>query len=349
MRASALTIGSAETADGTGIQGSMTANFTMGAGILRAESMTIGRIAGAGSIAGAFGTTGMFTLNHPAGVVEIGNLVLGENSITASGTSAKSVSGTFALTSGTLKAATIQRGVQTGNATTITTRLNWTTGKIQNLDALNLTILDVPITLLTNGTHEFRATSLQNIRIAGSSTISGTGFGIQKTGPGVLTIATSSVNSYTGSTAIYDGTLELDSTNLATPTNLLSSSSGLQLGGGTLSVIGKPASSTSQTFSGLQVLAGDSAIKVVNDVVPGSTAVLKLGSITRAVRRRYSGLRASRGNAIDIQRYHDDFDHPDVIQRHPRRLGDHRERLGDGRFHQHRRLLRIHESCRFER
>ena len=112
-----------------------------------------------------------------------------------------------------------------------------------------------------------------------SAVISGAGFGFTKTGAGTLTLNSSAANTYTGPTSVTGGTLTLDFANLATPTNLISSSSALSLGSGTLSVLGKSAGATSQTFAGTTFNAGADTIIINRN--GGTSATLALGAITR--------------------------------------------------------------------
>ena len=69
--------------------------------------------------------------------------------------------------------------------------------------------------------------------------------------------------------------------NLASPTNLINSTSGLVLAGGSLSVIANPSGSTSQTFSGTTLNAGAAGIGVNSN--GGGGVTLALGAIARSV------------------------------------------------------------------
>jgi autotransporter-associated beta strand protein len=72
--------------------------------------------------------------------------------------------------------------------------------------------------------------------------------GLTKSGQGTWTINPSTAELYTGATTVNGGTLVLDSSNLATPINLLAPTSTVLLGGGNLSLLAKSTGSTSQTF-----------------------------------------------------------------------------------------------------
>ncbi len=102
---------------------------------------------------------------------------------------------------------------------------------------------------------------------------------LTKNGAGSWTLNPSSVELYTGATTVSGGTLTLDFSNLATPTNLVNSASALTLGGGTLNLNGQNGATTAQTFAGLTVTAGAAALTVTQN---SATAVnVTLAAITR--------------------------------------------------------------------
>ena len=68
-----------------------------------------------------------------------------------------------------------------------------------------------------------------------------------------MTLDGAAVNTYTGATTVNGGTLLLDFSNLSTPTNLITSASGLTMGGGTLAINGNSANNTAQTVASLTV------------------------------------------------------------------------------------------------
>jgi autotransporter-associated beta strand protein len=111
--------------------------------------------------------------------------------------------------------------------------------------------------------------------------ISGTG-SLTQNGLGTLTLNNSSVDSYTGDTIVNAGTLKLDFANLSTPTNLINLGSGLTLGGGTLTVKGKASATSAQTFNGLTLSAGASAL-TRDTSAASSTVNATLGAITRNI------------------------------------------------------------------
>ncbi len=89
----------------------------------------------------------------------------------------------------------------------------------------------------------------------------------------------SGLNTYTGVTSINAGTLNLNYTTNAT--NVVSSSSGLVLGGGTLNITPNTSSNTSQTFASVGLAAGTSSALVVNSSGTHSTTV-SLGQIAQS-------------------------------------------------------------------
>jgi fibronectin-binding autotransporter adhesin len=119
--------------------------------------------------------------------------------------------------------------------------------------------------------------------------ISGTGFGITKTGLGELVLSGS--ESYTGTTTLAvsgnsttygTGTLALDFSQATSPnTNIISSSSALAASGGTLILKGGSSTANSQTFASLSV-AGHAftSIQLLNN---GQNLALNVGAITRAI------------------------------------------------------------------
>ncbi|WP_395718373.1 beta strand repeat-containing protein [Prosthecobacter sp.] len=112
--------------------------------------------------------------------------------------------------------------------------------------------------------------------------ISGGTGAIIKTGTGTQTLT--GTNTYTGSTRINLGTLALDFSGATAPaTNIISSSSGLNLAGGTLSLIGKASTTNSQTFASTTLTAGNASALSLTANVTANPLLLNMGAITRNV------------------------------------------------------------------
>gem|GEM_PF-1040287 len=88
-------------------------------------------------------------------------------------------------------------------------------------------------------------------------------------------------NTYTGTTAVNGGTLVLDFANATPASNIVSSTSVLSLGGGTLNVTGKASTTNLQTFASTTLAAGGSAVTISNDPTANPVQV-DLKTITRA-------------------------------------------------------------------
>jgi len=146
-------------------------------------------------------------------------------------------------------------------------------------NAVNTETLNFPIALSASRT--VNVTSGGNLTIGG--VISGTGFGITNVGPGTLDFNGSSPNAYTGSTVLNNGTLYEDFSNLGATANLISGSSALILGGGTLEINGNAANASSQTVNGTTSNPGYNQISAwpnggnMSDPLP----TLNLGGLTQ--------------------------------------------------------------------
>ncbi len=109
--------------------------------------------------------------------------------------------------------------------------------------------------------------------------ISGATFGTTIAGPGTTTFT--AANTYTGTTVISSGTLQLDYSAAGAPaSNILSTSAVMQLNGGTLSIKGVSGGTSSQTFNGTTFNTNKAnAFRITQN---GATAVnIALGGITR--------------------------------------------------------------------
>jgi fibronectin-binding autotransporter adhesin len=103
--------------------------------------------------------------------------------------------------------------------------------------------------------------------------------GLTKAGAGTLTLSGSAVNTVTGGLTVNGGTLALNLTNLAAPTDIIGSGNALTLGGGgTLQTLGKTAAVTSQTFSGTTANSGANTVRVSQNASTSNT--LNLGTVS---------------------------------------------------------------------
>ena len=107
--------------------------------------------------------------------------------------------------------------------------------------------------------------------------ISGAG-NVAQNGTGTTTFAPSATMGYTGQTQVNRGTLALDFANMATPTNLINATSVLNLGGGTLSLLGKNSGTTAQTFASTTFSAGRSVVSPNTN--GGTSTTVTLGALT---------------------------------------------------------------------
>ena len=188
-------------------QGEQVGTFTMERGVLDVGTLIIGDLSGtAGSSTATYGAYGTFNLGHENGLVKAGDVILANNTGSASG-GTRNVSGTFNLSAGALEASTISRGLQDGTASSVTPNFNFSGGTVRNLAGGDLTISEVPVNLTGSGTRVFEATAGQTITIASDAVINGTG-GFAKQGEGKLLL--SAANTYTGATTVNAGTLAVD-------------------------------------------------------------------------------------------------------------------------------------------
>ena len=107
------------------------------------------------------------------------------------------------------------------------------------------------------------ATHSLNVSPGGALTVGGvisSSFGVNVNGGGAVTFTNN--NLYTGTTAVTRGTLLLDFNAGGAANNILSSSSALSLGGGTLQVRGNPSPASSQTVNGTTLAFGASLVSV---------------------------------------------------------------------------------------
>ncbi|UXN58146.1 autotransporter-associated beta strand repeat-containing protein [Phyllobacterium zundukense] len=230
-------------------------------------------------------------LSFVAGGVDtltLGGAYAGTNSlngvISGSGGLASSGSGTWVLSGANTRSGTITMNggtLRAGNASAFGT----TTGLTINSGTLDLNGFNMSTATLegTGGTLALGSGNLTLNAASGSKTFAGsiTGSGgLTKLGASTLTLTGQST--YTGATAIGGGsTLALNfATTAGGPTsNLLSSSSALNMGGGTLNIVGAAGEADSQTFNGLNVTSGNNRMN--STAGAGGTMTVNLGAVTR--------------------------------------------------------------------
>ncbi|PSJ63205.1 autotransporter outer membrane beta-barrel domain-containing protein [Mesorhizobium soli] len=213
---------------------------------------------------------GSFTgTNTVSGVISGNGGLVSNGSGTWLLTGANTYTGTVRVDSGTLVA---------GNAQAFSTP----NGAIVNGGKLDLNGFDTTFTSLS-GTGGSVALNDATITVNGSTnssyggSITGSG-DLLKRGTGTLTL--SGANTYTGSTTINGGAVVLDFSASGAPTSdILSSASTLNMVGGVLTVTGAAGKANTQTFSGVNVAAGNNRIGATSGT--GGSLTLNLGAINR--------------------------------------------------------------------
>jgi autotransporter-associated beta strand protein len=248
--------------------------FAMGGGTLDATNIYIGQnLAGFTTSGTTSTTTGTFTVS--AGTVKVSNLYLADQQVSAT----DPITATFNLNSGaTLQATFIGNGTGTGTGGATRT-FNWSNGTIQNYRAnatlgeteTNLTIGAGPTwNLASTGTHAFDIdtgyTGTVNATLA-DATSGGT---LVKIGGGSLSLT--AANSYTGSTTINSGALQVDGS--------LASGSAVTVGGSSAS--GTPFLTGKGTVNGTVSLAsaGGGAAGNISPGTVGGIGKLTTGAET---------------------------------------------------------------------
>jgi autotransporter-associated beta strand protein len=151
-----------------------------------------------------------------------------------------------------------------------------TTGGIVDYSANPETI---NLAIILNGTHSINATNGAIMTLDG--VLSGSSDGITKTGGGTVSLNGSAVNTYTGTTTVNAGLLLENFSNLGATANLISSSSALAFGGGTLQIEGNASSASSQSFASTTLNAGASTVSVAPSSGSANPTVA-LGGFTTA-------------------------------------------------------------------
>lgn len=154
--------------------------------------------------------------------------------------------------------------------------------------ALNLTSPDTPAYGTPNQPRALTLAGTNTDDNTLSALIANNGTGattLVKVGQGTWVLNGSTANTSTGPTDVNGGTLALDFENLATPTNLMLTTSALRFGGGTLELRGKDGDASSQAFgnptfnsqagSGISITGGSGSTM---DLTLGNTWTRNVGS-----------------------------------------------------------------------
>lgn len=287
-------ISSAITIQGNGGSAAFTANATSGTSLLSIANVSGVSTAGNtttvnlnGSNTATGNVAGLLTNGTSGGKLAVVKSGAGTWSLGLANT-LNTFTGGITINAGTLRAANVSGGQAFGSANAIT--LANTTGTTLDLSVLNAN-QTIAIGSLAGGgttggdvtlaTSSILTLGLDNTNTSYAGKISGgTGSSITKTGTGTQTLT--GANTYTGNTRINLGTLALDFTGATAPaTNIISSSSALNLAGGTLNLIGKASTTNSQTFASTTLTAGNASALRLTANVTANPLLLNLGSITR--------------------------------------------------------------------
>ncbi|MGO4322607.1 autotransporter-associated beta strand repeat-containing protein [Pseudomonas sp. KB_12] len=205
-------------------------------------------------------------------------VISGTGGLAKSDASTWVVSGANTYTgSTTVNGGTLRAGSTTAFGATSGVAVN--SGGTLDLNDLNITVRSLAG---TGGTVDLGSGTLTLNDAAGISTayagnVTGSG-GLVKTGASTQTLT--GTNTYTGATTINGGTLRLDYGAATAPTsNIISSASTLNMGGGVLNAIGAAGEANTQTFNGLSVTGGNNTIGATSGT--GGSMALNLGAITR--------------------------------------------------------------------
>ena len=254
-----------------------------GASTDRAFSFSNGTLSNDGS--GALTLTG--AVSAPAGLTLGGSYTASDNTvsgvISGAGTLSSDGAGTWVLTGANTRsgAVTVQNGtLRAGSAQALGT----VTGVTVNAGTLDLNNFSLTARSLTGtgGTLSLGSATLTLSNTSGTTSyagsITGSG-GLTKLGLSTQTLT--GANTYTGPTTIGGGsTLNLSFAPTTGPTsNIISSSSTLNLAGGNLTVTGGANEANTQTFAGVNITGGTNNISATS--ATGGSATLNLGAINR--------------------------------------------------------------------
>ncbi|MBZ9767076.1 autotransporter-associated beta strand repeat-containing protein [Mesorhizobium sp. CA6] len=210
-----------------------------------------------------------------AGTSTLSGVISGAGNLTMNGAGTWVVSGSNTFTGTT----TVQSGTLTAGSSAAFGPSN---PLVVNGGTLNLGGFDMTARSLagTGGTMDLGSNNLTLNGTSGSTAYAGviTGAGgLTKLGASTQTLT--GANTYSGATTIGGGTLALDFTAPGAPTNnIISASSALNMNGGTLTVKGGTGAN-SQSFSGLNVTAGNN--RIIGTAGAGGALTVNLGAVSR--------------------------------------------------------------------
>jgi len=142
-------------------------------------------------------------------------------------------------------------------------------GSVVNLNGFDLT-------LTGSGSSQFAGVINGGIGSLGTLGVAG----IIKTGSGTFTLQANNSGNYSGKTIVRGGVLQLNFNALTTaPSSMINTGSTLELGGGTLDIVGKSATTNTQQFNGLNLLPG--ASRTTRTLNTATALTLNLGPIAR--------------------------------------------------------------------
>ena len=181
--------------------------------------------------------------------------------------------GTAACLSGTARATDIWTNkATTGNWSTSPTDANWSISGVQSPytdgdvvifdDTAGASNTTVNLVGTLNPAAVNVADPTLNYFFTGNGDINTSAGGLTKSGGAMLTLETSNTNSYSGTTSVLAGTLDLNMVNLGPSTNMIGSGSPLSFSGGTLDVVSAAAGSSQSFNNGTTFQAGGSSINL---------------------------------------------------------------------------------------
>ena len=231
------------------------------------------------SLSGTVGIGGTATLggNFTGADNVISGVISGTGNLRSAGNATWTLTGANTYTGNTIVDSGILRaGTATAFGASTTAQVNGGTLDLNDFDKTFTTVTG------TGGTIDLGSAMLTVQAAAGTTAsyagnITGTG-GLTKLGASTQTLT--GANTYTGATTIGGGVLALDFSPAGGPTsNIIGSSSALNMAGGRLNIIGAAGESNTQTFNGLNVTASNNTIDAKSGT--GGNLTVNLGAINR--------------------------------------------------------------------